>query len=97
MTILTKLLTLFIWIGIGVLLLLINRIARFYELTTGVRSYHRLFFVPILLLIAGAARYLMIDTGFAGDVVGDILFFTGGACLAFIGYFLLKLMTGGRS
>jgi hypothetical protein len=78
------------------LLLLINRIARFYELTTGVRTYHRLFFIPMTLFLVGAARYLVIDSGFAGDVLGDILFFLGGFCLSLMGYFLLKLMTGGR-
>jgi len=96
MTIFTKLLTLFIWSGVAILLLLINRIARFYQLTTGVRSHHRLFFVPMLLFYAGVGRYILIDSGFAGDAMGDILFFLGGISLSMIGYRLLGLMTGGR-
>ena len=96
MTILTKLLTLIIWSGITILLLLVNRIARFYQLTTGVHSHHRLFFVPMLLFCAGAGRYITIDSGFAGDALGDILFFLGGISLSTIGYQLLRLMTGGR-
>jgi len=96
MTIFIKLLTLFIWSGVAILLLLINRIARFYQLTTGVRSHHRLFFVPMVLFYAGVGRYILINSGFAGDVLGDIFFFLGGISLSTIGYHLLRLMTGGR-
>lgn len=96
MIILTKFLTLFIWSGVALLLLLINRIARFYQLTTGVRSLHRLFFVPMLLFYAGVGRYILIDSRFAGDAMGDILFALGGISLFMIGYHLLRLMTGGR-
>jgi hypothetical protein len=96
MTILLKILTLFIWIGIALLLLLINRVARFYELTTGVRSYHRLFWAPLFLFLIGAGRYLLVGVGVAGDVLGDLLFFLGGVSLSLLSYFLLRLMTGGR-
>lgn len=97
MTFVTKLSTIYIWIGIALLLLVINRIARFYELTTGVRSHHRMFIVPTLLFIAGAGRYIFVESGFAGDIIGDVLFFLGGVSLSLTGYYLLKLMTGGRS
>lgn len=96
MTVFIKLLTLFIWSGVAILLLLINRIARFYQLTTGVRSHHQLFFVPMVLFYAGVVRYILINSGFTGDVLGDILFFLGGISLSTIGYHLLRLMTGGR-
>jgi hypothetical protein len=96
MTVLTKLLTLYIWSGIVALILLLNRIGRFYQLTTGVRTRYRLFFVPIALFLAGMVRYLVSDAGFAGDVLGDLLFFLGGVSLILLGYYLLRLMTGGR-
>jgi hypothetical protein len=96
MTTLTKLLMLCIWIGIGALILLLNRIARFYQLTSGVRTYHRMFFIPALFFLAGMLRYLVTDIGFAGDILGDIFFFLGGVSLTLIGYYLLQLMTGGR-
>ena len=96
MAILTKLLTVIIWIGISTLLLLINRIARFYQLTTGVRSHYSLFLLPVVLFLGGMIRYLAVDSSFAGDVVGDTLFFLGGVCLFLMSYYLLKLMTGGR-
>ncbi len=91
-----KLLTLYVWIGIAVLLLMLYHIAHFYQVTTGLRSHYRLFLVPVTLFLAGMLRYLVIDTGLAGDVLGDLLFFLGGVALSLIGYFLLKLMTGGR-
>ena len=97
MSVLAKLLTLFIWTGIAVLILLLNRIARFYQLTTGVRTHYRLFFVPVLFFLAGMLRYIFSDARFAGDVVGDVCFFLGGVSLSLLGYFLLQLMTGGRS
>jgi hypothetical protein len=97
MTVLTKMLTLYIWLGIAVLILLLNRIARFYELTTGIRTHHRLFFLPVAFFFLGMLRYLFSDVGFAGDVLGDVSFFLGGVSLALLGYYLLRLMTGGRS
>jgi hypothetical protein len=96
MTTLAKLLTIYFWVGTAALILLLSRIAQFYQLTTGVRTYHRLFWIPVTCFLAGMIRYVMIGGGFAGDVLGDLLFFFGGASLAVTGYFLLKLMTGGR-
>jgi hypothetical protein len=96
MDILTKLLMLLIWGGIVALLLLLYRIAQFYQMTTGLRSHYRFFLVPVVLFVAGVARYLVLDIGFTGDVLGDLLFFLGGGALTLVGYYLLKLMTGGR-
>jgi hypothetical protein len=96
MTILTKLLTLYIWTGIVALILLLNRIARFYQITTGVQTHYRLFVIPVAFFLVGMVRYLVGDAGFAGDIVGDVCFFLGGLSLALLGYYLLRLMTGGR-
>jgi hypothetical protein len=96
MTTLTKLLTLYIWTGIAALIFLLNRIARFYQLTTGVHTHYRLFFVPIFFSLVGMLRYLVTNEGFAGDILGDLCFFLGGASLSLLGYYLLQLMTGGR-
>jgi hypothetical protein len=93
---LAKLLTLCIWIGTAALIMLLYRIAHFYQVTTGLRSHYRFFLVPVILFLAGMLRYLIIDTRIAGDIIGDLLFFLGGVSLSLIGYFLLKLMTGGR-
>jgi len=96
MTIATKLLILLIWTGVAVLLYLLNRIGRFFQITTGVRSFYQMFLVPLVLFLLGMARYLVIEAGFAGDVLGDLLFFAGGVCLSLVGYFLFRLMMGGR-
>ena len=96
MTILIKLLTLYIWAGVAVLLMLLYRIAHFYQVTTGLRSHYRYFLIPVVSFIVGMLRYLMTDIGFAGDVMGDLFFFLGGISLSLVGYYLLKLMTGGR-
>jgi len=96
MTLLLKLLSIYIWLGITFLLFLLYRIAHFYQTTTGLRSHYRFFFIPMTLFIAGMLRYLTLDTGFAGDIMGDFCFFLGGVSLSMAGYFLLTLMTGGR-
>jgi len=95
MTLLTQLLTLYTWVGIVALLLLLYRIGHFYQVTTHVQSHYRLFLLPMALFFAGMLRYLAVDIQVAGDEVGDLLFFLGGVSLSLIGYFLLKLMTGG--
>jgi hypothetical protein len=96
MELIAKLLTLYFWIGVVGLILLLNRIARFYQVTTGVRSYYRMFLIPVVLFLGGMARYASIDRRIAGDVLGDLLLFLGGISLTLLGYLLLKLMTGGR-
>ncbi|MGD9099168.1 MAG: hypothetical protein PVF45_01725 [Anaerolineae bacterium] len=96
MTIFLKLLSLYTWLGIAFLLFLLYQIAHFYQMTTGLRSHYRLFFVPMGFFIAAMARYLMVERGFTGDVLGDFCFSLGGISLILMGYSLLKLMTGGR-
>jgi hypothetical protein len=96
MDIFTKFLMLYIWLGVSALLVFLYRIAHFYQVTTGLRSHFRFFLIPATLFIAGTVQYLIIDNGFTGDVLGDLLFFLGGISLSLVGYYLLKLMTGGR-
>ncbi len=96
MTILLKLLSVYVWLGITFLLFLLYQIAHFYQMTTGLRSHYRLFSIPMGLYIAAMLRYLTLDKQVSGDVLGDLLFFLGGVSLSLMGYFLLKLMTGGR-
>jgi hypothetical protein len=99
-TIIVKLSTLYIWMGVAALLMLLYRIAHFYQMTTGVRSHYRWFLVPVVLFLAGMLRYLIVDTGLAGNIsgdeLGDLLFFLGGVSLSLVVYVLLKLMTGGH-
>jgi hypothetical protein len=89
-------LTLYIWVGVGVLIILLNRIARFYQLTSGRKSYYQLFWAPLGCLSLGALRYAT-QGMLAGDVLGDGLMLIGGVLLIGQGYYLLNLMTGSRS
>ncbi len=83
------------WGVICALVLVLYRIARFYQITSKRRSRYQWFGVPLVLL-AGAA---VIDVLFVGEpnVLGDVLLLAGGASLIGLGYNLLRLMTGSRS
>ena len=96
MTLFTKLLTLYIWLGVATLMMLLYRIAHFYQITTGLRSHYRFFLVPMTLFIIGMVRNVTSNADISGDVIGDLSFFLGGIALSLIGYYLLRLMTGGR-
>lgn len=89
-------LTLYIWGVVGMLIILLNRIARFYQITSGRKSYYQLFWAPFICITLGALRYATQGTP-GGDVAGDSLMLIGGVLLIGLGYYLLKLMTGSRS
>lgn len=87
--------TIIFWGIVAVLLIILYAIARFYQITSGQPSHYRWFFLPAVLLGAGALRYSA--TGdFTGDVVGDVLMVAGSAALVALGGWLLRLMMGGR-
>jgi hypothetical protein len=83
------------WVGVGVLLLLLYRIAHFYQVTSGQASHYRLFLIPLTLLLLGGLRYALAK-GYGGDVLGDGLQFLGGVALIGLGLSLVRMMTGGR-
>lgn len=89
-------LSVYIWVGLSALMIFLYRIARFYQATSGRRSYYQLFLVPIVLLLAGGLRYASLSI-FVGDGLGDVLMVIGGFSLIGLGYYMLRLMTGGRS
>ena len=96
MNILNGALSLYIWVGLTALMIFLYRIARFYQATSGRRSYYQLFLVPIVLLFVGGVRYATLGI-LVGDGLGDGLMVMGGLSLIGLGYYMLKLMTGGRS
>jgi hypothetical protein len=96
MTVLNSALSLYIWIAVCALMIILYRIARFYQQTSGRRSYYQLFLVPIVLLLAGGLRYVWLGK-FVGDAIGDSLMVLGGLCLIGLSFYTLRLMTGGRS
>lgn len=89
-------LTLYIWGAVGVLIVLLNRIAHFYQITSGRKSYYQLFWVPLGCVGLGALRYAT-QGMLAGDLLGDGLMLIGGVLLIGLGYYLLRLMTGSRT
>ena len=96
MNILNGALSLYIWVGLTALMIFLYRIARFYQTTSGRRSYYQLFLVPIVLLLIGGVRYASLGI-LVGDGLGDGLMVMGGLSLIGLGYYMLRLMTGGRS
>lgn len=84
------------WIGVAFLIFLLWRIARFYERSSGQRAYAWIFLVPLVILPAGAAWYLVVDPAFVGIPAADALLFAGGAVLL-VGTFVLKRTMMGRS
>jgi hypothetical protein len=95
MNIVSSVFSLYIWIGLTVLMIFLYRIARFYQTTSGRRSYYQFFLVPIVLLLIGGLRYASLGI-FVGDGLADVLMIVGGLSLIGLGYTMLKLMTGGR-
>jgi hypothetical protein len=104
MSILLRILTLYIWVlGAGIILFLFF-IARFYEKKYAElyrhepkrKTYSRAFVVALLFFLISAGRYAFFLTDFAGDLGGDLAFFIGGLVLIWFAYHLQRMMTGGR-
>jgi len=86
------------WVIIAILLFFLFLIARFYERKAHQRSHYQLFLLPLVLFLLGTLRYDSLSAhDFVGDLLGDSLFFAGGVASAILGYYLLDLMTGGRT
>jgi len=82
------------WAVIGALIVVLYRIARFYQITSGRCSRYQWFGVPLILLAAAA-----VINGMAGgpNLASDALLLLGSSSLIGLGYNLLRLMTGSRS
>lgn len=84
------------WGGIAFLIFLLWRIARFYERSSGQQAYAWIFLIPLVLLPAGAAWYLITAPEFVGLPAADALLVAGGAVLL-AGTFILRRAMMGRS
>ena len=95
MATLNAVLLLVAWGVICALIVVLYRIARFYQITSGRRSLYRWFLAPLILLAAA----MVIDVFVVGgpNLTGDALLLLGGVSLIGLGYNLLRLMTGSRS
>ena len=83
------------WGVVCVLVVVLYRIARFYQITSERRSLYRWFGLPLVLLAAAAVINVLVVGG--SSPTGDVLLLLGGASLFGLGYNLLRLMTGSRS
>ncbi len=83
------------WVVICALIAVLYRIARFYQITSGRRSYYQWFAVPLVLFAAAAVIAVTVADGLS--LASDTLFLLGGISLIGLGYNLLHLMTGSRS
>lgn len=91
-----QLLAVYAWVAIGALLFFLWRIAGFYERASGQRVGHRFLLVPSVLLLSGAAWYLLDNPDFVGHPAPDSLLFGGGVLLFLFSSRLARLMTGER-
>jgi hypothetical protein len=82
------------WAVISALIVVLYRIARFYQITSGRRSRYQWFSLPLALL-AAAAVVNVVASG--PNLAGDALLLLGSVSLIGLGYSLLRLMTGSRS
>jgi hypothetical protein len=94
MVALNAVLTLIAWALIDVLIAVVYRIARFYQITSGHRTYYRGFLVPLIVLSLAALLNLSMDPLF--NLWRDVLLLVGGLSLIGLGYYLLQLMIGSR-
>ena len=92
---LAGILTLIFWAIIGLLLVILFAIARFYQVTSGQPSHYRWLLAPVALLGGGALRYALLGD-FMGDPLGDALMLSGSVILIALAARLLRLMMGGR-
>jgi hypothetical protein len=103
MAVLVSILTLAPWVLVAGLIYFLIQIAHFYQKkyaelyksSPGQRTYYQFFFVPLVLFLFAAGRYVFLGD-LTGDVAGDIAFLLGGATLAILAFRLQRLMTGGR-
>ncbi len=95
MVTLDTVLTLATWGLVGVLIVVVYRIARFYQITSGRRTYYQWFLLPLVLLLLAGLLTFMVEPLLA--LVRDSLLLVGGISLIGLGYYLWHLMIGSRS
>jgi len=80
---LNQFLVLYMWFPLAALLMFIFLIARFFEKFSGVQTYFRAFFVPVVLFGIGAVRYAGTEQ-IGGDPLGDVMMGIAGLTLLFL-------------
>ena len=80
------------------MLLLLYRIAYFYQVSSRQSTHYRLFLIPVGLFGLSGLLYAALGNPInpAENVWADAAQIVGGAVLVMLGMFLLRKMTGGR-
>lgn len=94
MPILLRFLAILAWVGIAFLVLLLWRIARFYERSSGQQAYSYLFLLSFLFLSTGAIWYIVVAPVFVGIPLADLSLFLGGGLLLVAAFLLNRVMMG---
>ena len=105
MKLLAQILTLYNWGVVCILLLFLFGIARFFEKRLIEKNssrpkrqfYYPFFLAPVVLYALSALIYAFSETLIVGNLMADLLRIGGGLIFAYLGYSLLKTMTGGRT
>ncbi len=92
-----------IWVGILALQLTIMGIARFFEHTSGQKTWYQFYLLPLVLTVVSATCYLLRIQlrqdhwpDFAGDPLANILMFCAGLVLVLLSNLLYEKMIGGQ-
>ncbi|NDJ85527.1 MAG: hypothetical protein GYB66_06545 [Chloroflexi bacterium] len=91
----SQILLLVFWFAFTALVFILALIARFYETSSGQKTYYRLYVVPILTMGFASARYASIRQ-WGGDWLADLFSFIGGMTTLTLSLFLYRQMTNGR-
>jgi len=94
--IISRILTLYSWGIVTIIVLFFYLIAKFYERQANRRSFYQFFLLPSVLFLAGALRYSLAPDYVIAEPLGETLFFAGGFILAILSTFLSNLMMGGK-
>jgi uncharacterized membrane protein len=94
MHILLRFIAILAWVGVAFLVFLLWRIARFYERSSHQHAYSYFFLLSLLLLMAGAAWYIIAAPMFIGIPQADLLLFLGGGVLVLAILLLKRIMMG---
>ena len=93
MNVINAVLTFTTWVVICALIVVLYRIGRFYQISSGRRSYYQYFSIPLVLFALGVLTSLFLREL---QFWGDLLLLAGGAALIGLCFYLLRLMTGNR-
>lgn len=88
---LSQFLMLYLWFPLAAVLVFLMLIGRFYEKFSGVRTYFRLFALPLVLSLVSAVRYASLQR-VAGDLLADVALGTAGVVLMLLCLRLVQVM-----